>query len=183
MKMAGNVPKRKLILMAASEIVQNEGAAQLTLEAAAQKAGVSKGGLLYHFPTKEALIRGMVDELADQYVQDIQERVNVDAQPGKWSRAYVEATFKEIEDGVKVSSGLLAAGFTNPELLEPLQKQYAIWQEQIEAETTDSVLPVIARLAADGLWFAEIFKLAPLEKGLRERVLNELSAWTKGGNP
>lgn len=180
--MGENVPKRKLILMAASEIVRNEGAAQLTLEAAAHKAGVSKGGLLYHFPTKEALIRGMVDELTDQYVNEIQERVNVDDQSGRWSRAYVEATFREIEDGLKVSSGLLAATFTNPELLETLQKQYKIWQDHIESENTDSVRPTIARLAADGLWFAEIFGLAPLEKGLRERVLTELVTWTKEEN-
>lgn len=180
--MGENVPKRKLILMAASEIVRNEGAAQLTLEAAAHKAGVSKGGLLYHFPTKEALIRGMVDALTDQYVNEIQERVNVDNQSGRWGRAYVEATFKEVEDGLKVSSGLLAAVFTNPELLETLQKQYKIWQEHIESENTDSVRPTIARLAADGLWFAEIFGLAPLEKGLRERVLTELVTWTKEEN-
>ncbi|WP_078410130.1 TetR/AcrR family transcriptional regulator [Priestia abyssalis] len=181
--MGENISKRKLILMAASEIVRNEGAAQLTLEAAAHKAGVSKGGLLYHFPTKEALIRGLVDELTDQYVNEIEERVNGDDDPsGKWSRAYVEATFKEIEDGLKISSGLLAAVFTNPELLEKLQKQYKIWQDHIEAENTDSVRPAIARLAADGLWFAEIFGLAPLEKGLRERVLNELVMWTKEEN-
>nr|WP_169824117.1 hypothetical protein [Anaerobacillus alkalidiazotrophicus] len=43
----------------------------------------------------------------------------------------------------------------------------------------DSVRPTIARLAVDGLWFAEIFGLAPLEKGLRERVMSELRTWTK----
>jgi AcrR family transcriptional regulator len=179
-KLNKNLSKRNLILNAASNIVRNEGVAQLTLEAVAIKAGVSKGGLLYHFSNKEALIRGLVDELTYNYVEDIQERVNADnSQNGKWSRAYVEATFKELEDGLNMSSGLLAAIFTNPELLQKLQNQYVTWQKNIENEQTDSVGPTIARLAADGLWFAEIFGLAPLEKGLRERVLNELLMWTK----
>lgn len=42
--------KKKRLLAAASEIVEEEGVVKLTLEAVAQRAGMSKGGLLYHFP-------------------------------------------------------------------------------------------------------------------------------------
>ena len=38
-----------------------EGAAHLTLDAVAERAGVSKGGLLYNFHTKELLLQAMVD--------------------------------------------------------------------------------------------------------------------------
>lgn len=176
-----NQTKRKLILIAASNIVRNEGVAQLTLEAVANKAGVSKGGLLYHFPNKEALIKSMVVELTDSYVDTIQEKVKTDLrQEGKWSRAYVETTFEELDNGLEMSAGLLAAVFTNPELLKELQKQYAIWQENIEKDGLDSVHSTIARLAADGLWFAEIFGLAPIKKIHRKQVLEELVKWTKG---
>ncbi|MBM7653395.1 TetR/AcrR family transcriptional regulator [Neobacillus cucumis] len=172
--------KRRLLLDAASNIVKNEGVAQLTLEAVAKNAGVSKGGLLYHFPNKEALISGMIDELTNNYANEIQEKVNVDNYPnGKWSRAYVEATFTELDDGLKMSSGLLAAAFTNPELLEKLKTQYVNWQKNIENDKTDPVLATIARLAADGLWFAEIFGLAPLDNELKERIFNQLVSWTK----
>ena len=37
------------------------GAVHLTLDAVAERAGVSKGGLLYHFPSKESLLQAMVD--------------------------------------------------------------------------------------------------------------------------
>ena len=40
--------------------MQCKGVAKLTLEAVAKEAGVSKGGLLYHFSNKEALIEGMI---------------------------------------------------------------------------------------------------------------------------
>ncbi|WP_088007442.1 TetR/AcrR family transcriptional regulator [Indiicoccus explosivorum] len=180
--MNDNLSKRELVLLAAAKVVQESGAAQLTLEAVAEEAGVSKGGLLYHFPNKEALIQGMVDELADSYVREIQERAEADMEPGgKWSRAYVESTFQELEDGFAMSNGLLAALFMNPELLEKLQRNYAVWQKKIDDEQGDSIKPTIARLAADGLWFAEIFGLAPPDKELRARVAEELISWTKEG--
>ena len=44
---------RKSILEAASRVTAREGALNLTLEAVAKEAGVSKGGLLYHFPAAD----------------------------------------------------------------------------------------------------------------------------------
>jgi|GEM_PF-6563964 len=48
---------REVILNAAEMVVVEVGAAHLTLDAVAQKAVVSKGGLLYNFPTKGSLHR------------------------------------------------------------------------------------------------------------------------------
>ena len=47
---------RTRILDAAEAIVRARGVPGLTLEAAAREAGVSKGGLLYHFGSKEQLV-------------------------------------------------------------------------------------------------------------------------------
>ncbi|OBZ16828.1 TetR/AcrR family transcriptional regulator [Bacillus sp. FJAT-26390] len=174
------VPKRKRLLVAASIIVREQGVEHLTLEAVAKAAGVSKGGLLYHFPSKDALINGMVEDLTNAFVEDIQDRVHRDLQPnGRWSRAYVESTFRGFEDGLEMSSILSAALFTNPELLQQMQEQYAVWQKNIENDGLNPIRSTIARLAADGLWFSEMFGLAPLEKDARELIFNELMAWTK----
>ena len=48
------------VLRAAHRVVLRDGVSALTLEAVAREAGRSKGGLLYHFPTKEALIQGLI---------------------------------------------------------------------------------------------------------------------------
>lgn len=174
--------KRYKIIMAAADIVRNEGVSQLTLEGVATKAGVSKGGLLYHFPNKDALISEMVTIFTNCYTREIQDIVQSDEQPsGKWSRAYLEATVNELEGGVELSAGLLAAVFTNPQLLTELQNQYTVWQRNIENDGIDAVHSTIARLVADGMWFAEIFGLAPIEKNLRGRVVKELVEWTREG--
>ena len=45
--------KRIQLLEAAAAIVNEQGSEYLTLDAVAHKAGVSKGGLLYHFKNKQ----------------------------------------------------------------------------------------------------------------------------------
>ncbi len=46
----------KQLLESAATIAGRDGIASLSLNAVAREAGVSKGGLLHHFPNKQALI-------------------------------------------------------------------------------------------------------------------------------
>jgi AcrR family transcriptional regulator len=57
---------RDHIIESALSVVRNQGVASLTLDEAARVAGISKGGVLYHFKSKEALIHGMVARLSDK---------------------------------------------------------------------------------------------------------------------
>src|SRR5881227_3806920 len=61
---------RTRILDAAETIVRDKGVTGLTLDAAAREAGVSKGGLLYHFASKEALAAGLLDRLRERSAAD-----------------------------------------------------------------------------------------------------------------
>jgi AcrR family transcriptional regulator len=56
---------RNRILQAAERVVTEVGAARLTLDLVAQEADVSKGGLLYHFPSKEALLGALAQRYVD----------------------------------------------------------------------------------------------------------------------
>lgn len=57
---------RFLLLSAATNILM-EGESVLTLDAVSKRSGISKGGLIHHFPTKEALIEGVVEQLIGQF--------------------------------------------------------------------------------------------------------------------
>ena len=65
------VSKRIQLLQAAAAIVDEQGSEYLTLDAVAKKAGVSKGGLLYHFKNKFALIQGLVDHADELYRENV----------------------------------------------------------------------------------------------------------------
>src|SRR5687767_7614478 len=82
---------RQRLLEAANRIVRRDGGARLTLDAVAAEAGVSKGGVLYHFPNKDALIGAMLDLLLLDLGQELDQEPPrfEDRAPGAWLRSYV----------------------------------------------------------------------------------------------
>ncbi len=173
------------IIDAAERVVLRDGGAHLTLDAVAAEASVSKGGLLYHFPTKEDLIRGMILRLVQQFVAKTQQLMADDPCPtGRWTRAYVRATMLH-EDSPncchmeQVSAALLAAVANNPALLGPMYEHGAQAHQQLLKDGIDPVLATIARLAADGLWILGLFSAPPLDPDLHARVLAKLEEFTR----
>ncbi|MFD0957309.1 TetR/AcrR family transcriptional regulator [Virgibacillus alimentarius] len=173
---------RSKILKAAAYIVQSDGILSLTLEAAAKQAGVSKGGLLYHFPSKDALVAGMVQHPMQNYIDNIEKNVDQDTLQhgrGRWTRSFIKGTFEQSNPDKHMDAGLMAAATINRDLLKPVQDAYEQWQDHIDNDGLDPINATILRLAVDGLWFSEIFELAPLEDDRRQRVLERLIQLTK----
>jgi AcrR family transcriptional regulator len=170
----------KDILDAANRIVQQQGVERLTLEQTAREAGVSKGGLLYHFPSKEALIEGMIRYYLERFSQDYEEAHAEDSaeRPGQWTRAYLHTTYADKERIPSMSSGLLAAIATNPTLLAPMQRGFEEWVNRLEDDGIDPTIATVIRLAVDGLWLVELFGLAQPDPQRRQEVLAVLDALT-----
>lgn len=155
------------------------GVERLTLEAVAREAGVSKGGLLYHFPSKEALVIGLIEQVLDHFDLASQHEFDHDPTPdapGRWLRAYVRATLADEGVSNPLSAGLLAAVATNPALLAPLRERFAQWQERTEHDGLDPAHATIIRLAVDGLWLTELCGFAPLATALRAQIHERLLA-------
>ncbi len=169
---------RKALLDAANRIVQKYGVEHLTLELTAEEAGISKGGLLYHFPTKEALIKGMIQYYLDRFTTDFNATAEEEglSTPGRWTRAYLNTTYEDNQRNPSMSSGLLAAVATNPALLSPMQQTFGEWVKLLEKDGIDSTTAQIVRLAVDGLWMVELFGLAPPEPETRQKVFAALNA-------
>lgn len=176
---------RQAILQAARRVVQASSVAALTLDAVAREAGVSKGGLLYHFPSKDALLAGMIEQLVESFDADLHAAAADEpaGRPGRWARAYAKSTCAPDWEPMDLSADLLAAAALNPGLLEPLRARYAAWQQLLLADGIDPTLATLVRLAADGLWFAEMFNLAPPDPALVARVQAALVALTQEAAP
>ncbi|GGG60790.1 TetR/AcrR family transcriptional regulator [Paenibacillus radicis (ex Gao et al. 2016)] len=167
--------KRSAILQVACKLVRERGASQLTLDAVAKEAGVSKGGLLYHFPTKEALVQAALDDFLNRFDSSTEEEASRNTKlNNQWAQAYLIQTFEINKEDLEMSFGILAAASSNPVLLEPMRQRYVEWQSRMAAECKDPVEATVARLAADGLFYCELFGFAPLEDGLRKDVLSYL---------
>lgn len=145
--------KREALLDAAESVLFERGTQALTLAAVAERAGVSKGGLLYHFGTKEALIKGLVDRLIREF-DDLIASYD-DGRPGSYTRAYIEATFCVLTDGEAASTrrrwSVITAAAADPELMAPLREAMARWH-RMDPGDPDPLASTVVKLAAEGLW-------------------------------
>ena len=172
---------RDRLLDAAEQVAARDGVSHLTLDAVAHEAGVSKGGLLYHFPAKSALITAVVERLANRCESDQAAAVAADLQTiGAFTRAYVTARTKPPDPQKEpVHTAVLAALGTDPEYLGPLRRRIAEWQERLESDGIDPVTASIVRLAIDGLAVGRLLKVPVPEGELRERVIERLLSMTR----
>ncbi|RYE93109.1 MAG: TetR/AcrR family transcriptional regulator, partial [Myxococcales bacterium] len=95
---------RERLLDAAEAVVIEQGVARLTLDAVAAAARTSKGGLLYHFASKDALVVGLVGRLTARIEHDLAERVRLDPEPvGRHTRAYLALAFPATDDRLRAT--------------------------------------------------------------------------------
>ena len=165
------------ILSAAEAIVSEEGAAQLTLDAVAERAGISKGGLLYNFPTKEKLLRAMLARLLDRCDADCAaECEGRDTDPAAALKAYIEVGFRATKDRKRVSAALLAAGANDPRLLAPVREWHRGHLKQFATTKRQRLRVLLVMLALDGLWLGELLQTSPVPPAERAALQRELLA-------
>ncbi|MEQ5994252.1 TetR/AcrR family transcriptional regulator [Staphylococcus saccharolyticus] len=163
------------MLESAAAIINEEGADYLTLDDVAKKAGVSKGGLLYHFKSKDSLIEELVNYANNLYKENVNKYISDNKdEKGQWLNAFIEATREHRTENAPITSGMLAAQGTNRSLLLPLRASYQEWQQQIAHDGLDEVDATIIRLAVDGLWLSEIFGISALDEEMQEKVIDRL---------
>ncbi len=172
---------RTRILDAAEQIVRRAGVAALTLEAAAREAGVSKGGLLYHFASKEALLAGLLQRLAEFVAADFEAGVAAQAPgPGQVARAMLEWAVglpqEQMEDRCdRAAAVFLAAFHHDPALLGPMRQVIARMRERVAADGLPDGHGAAIMAAGDGLFMARIFGLYTLTQPERAAVHAALS--------
>ena len=170
---------REAILDAAEAVVLASGAVHLTLDAVAERAGVSKGGLLYNFPSKESLLQAMVDRNMRRLGQDHAAALaDFPAGPGRALKAFVHMkTQNSMCAEKRLGGSLLAACANNPKLLEPVHRFHRWRLEMIEAAAREG-LPfertALASLALDGLCLLEMLGLSPFSAEQRANILDDL---------
>jgi AcrR family transcriptional regulator len=174
---------RTRILDAAEAMVRARGVSGLTLEAAAREAGVSKGGLLYHFASKEALLAAMLNRLADFVAEDFAEGMQrLPPGPGRAARAMLawglevsEAEANERCD--RAAAVFLAAFHHDPALLDPMRAVVAGLRNAVAADGLPPGHGMAVMAAMDGLFMARIFgmyELAPAERRDMHTALSRL---------
>lgn len=167
---------RTVILDAAERIVKEHGAANLTYEELVQQSGVSRGGITYHFATKDDLLRALVErDLEHGRAAEARMRADCGDQPGAELIALIRTWSTPDSDRRRFVAGMLSAVAHDPGLLDPIRGHHQhecacrVWND---AEIQRSIL----RLAAEGLFWSEFFGCAEVPPEQRARVIARMEA-------
>jgi AcrR family transcriptional regulator len=173
----GRKSSREKILDAAAELVGEIGAGRLTLDAVAERSGLSKGGLLYNFPSKDALLQAMIQRLVDE-VSSEKASLRKEFPPGRnlEARLCTTALLKMCGTGKmkEIATGMLAASSENPRLLEPVRIVVKETLEKLRTTSDDLDASLLAWLAVEGLRSMEMHDISPFSEADRNRIVGAI---------
>lgn len=140
------------LLNAAGQILITNGIQAFTLDMVAKEAGISKGGLLHHYPNKKALLDGLFKREMDLFKHEIISSMEKDPiEFGRAARAYIGLNPDKAEETPAILRHLLAAMLIDPQLShEWIQHYWAVIRSIGLFETATPAL-LLACMAADGL--------------------------------
>ncbi|MET1037472.1 MAG: TetR/AcrR family transcriptional regulator [Aeromicrobium sp.] len=161
--------KRTEILEAAVRVAARHGARGVTLEAVAAEAGVTRGGMTYHFHDREALAVAIQHHLADRWEQELVEAAGApaaDLSPRERVLAYAEVSMRAARPG---ELQLVLNGAAEELPINPWTDVVARWTPDPSTADQDPevVRLLLVRMAADGIWSSELMGGGPLDPGLR----------------
>jgi AcrR family transcriptional regulator len=172
---------RERLMAAAVQVALREGISAMTLDAVAKEAGVSKGGLLYHFASKDELLAAMLAHHADLCQKTIESRMASDPNPkGRWFRALVqtitgaEGACSGLPEMPRFMIAMLAASATNPRLLDPIRERLKLARERLLEDGPNGLRQVALWPAVFGLNLWRHLGVLDDDDPVRQAIVAEL---------
>ena len=177
----GRPSSRDAMLDAAEAVVLTRGVGKLSLDAVAKQDGDSKGGVMYNYPSKEALLAALIERLVEQNVTAQQRTAaRLKKGPSRELKGYVINSLRDLDRKDRVSGALIAAVSGHPRLLEKVAEYFRARFVRL-AQDVPFERAAIVHLATEGLWFMELMGVSPLDKRQRARVARLLQKLADGG--
>jgi AcrR family transcriptional regulator len=173
---SGRPSKKTALLEAAIQVAAQGGVEALTIESLAEAAGVTKGGVQYHFHTKDALYEELLEYALSLFDEALEELAPVGSKPGKWLRAYVDLSLGTPTDHDNAVATLLAGVPIQDDRARPYRHFAAKWKARANADGKDAATNTIVRLAADSVWMERAYlsatasEIAKVKKRLHQLI-------------
>ena len=144
---------RDRILDAAQDIMVASEGRGLTLDAVAERAGISKGGLVYSFATKDELIAAALERELERFLAAWDGMVEGnDRSASSMLSAYIREILNQDEAHLRTASLLMTALSNAPKVSEPARRFYRAVFQHFDASTARGRDIRQAILAIEGLF-------------------------------
>ena len=167
---------RRALLDQAARITLEQGLSKVTFQAVADAVGVTKGGVMHHFATKNALILEVFNDAMAKFEAEVDAAMAKDpVRYGSFTRAYIDATISLGEKGQKEfdNQATLYVLMLGDSEMRELWAQWANEQLKKHEATDNTETLCMVRLVADGIWLSDFSGIDISDKAsIRERLIN-----------
>lgn len=180
-KKADALQTRETVLTAAAQIIGRQGVNAFTLDAVAKEAGITKGGVLHHFPSKESLVEGLIEHVMQTFRQRLEAELANDTlgDTGRWLRAYLRTVFSVQYEVQNLIPALAAAVAADHQTLNRIRRGFEESQQAAIHDGIDPIQATIVRLAVDGMVFSRALNIDVLDEDTSQKVYEALSRLTQ----
>ncbi|WP_235679093.1 TetR/AcrR family transcriptional regulator [Aquibium microcysteis] len=135
-------------------MARNAGPGHLSLDAVAQRAGVSKGGLLYNFPSKAKLLQGLVEK----HLSEMEAALDEASSRGEpLLPSYLRVMERSSAEERPPAAWLFSAIAEDPGFLEPINRFRGNLLKRLRAEGGDLGDILLVFMAMEGLQCLKLF--------------------------
>lgn len=158
---------RRALLDQAARITLEQGLSKVTFQSVADAVGVTKGGVMHHFTTKNALILEVFHDAMAKFEAEVNQAMAEDpVHYGSFTRAYINATISLGEKGQEEldSQATLYALMLGDSELRELWAKWANAQLKKHQATDNTETLCMVRLVADGIWLSDFSGISISDK-------------------
>ncbi|MER5261998.1 TetR/AcrR family transcriptional regulator [Actinosynnema sp. NPDC002837] len=169
-----NTERTRAAVLGAAAAAMTERGTGVSLSFIAQRAGVSKSGLLHHFPNRDALLTALVEDANRRFRAAVVAHLDLSENtPGKMLRAYVRALCSGSDAVTQyfTSAPAWAGIYTVPGVVDLVRADERWWSEQFALDGVDDARILVVRRAAEGVAAAITYGDAEATRGARELLL------------
>jgi AcrR family transcriptional regulator len=144
---------RDRILDAAESVILDSGGRTFTLDAVAERAGISKGGLVYSFATKDGLVRAALEREIARFREAVRLRLGDEpVDPFEMVLAHIEEALDEDDAATSKAAFLVTALVHAPDMMEPARRYYRALLDPLLAGSAEAHEIRNALLAVEGIF-------------------------------
>ncbi|QDZ42009.1 TetR/AcrR family transcriptional regulator [Corynebacterium sp. sy039] len=163
--------KKELLITTAIDIIEREGLEALTYDSLSQATKMSKSGLIYHFPSRHAMLQDINDYLAHSWEEQLIDALDVPL-PESTVEQRVLASLEVFSEHASLSDLLLTLDATNvPEYRKTWEKTLEKWafpRDVIDSEPKKYLIHLIAA----GLWIHDYISPFSLNGTERKKLID-----------
>ena len=158
---------KRLILDAAKAVVISQGA-KATLDDVAAAAGLTRGAVIYHYSSKNALWKALAEYVLVQFRNLVHSRLEEDDTPGRLARAFIGASLDgDLIEEVGERLFLLASLAVAPGVQEIVAADNTAWKAALSNDGLRVGAQAVISSSVDGAGLAAGWGLAPSKGELR----------------